>query len=67
MTEGKTKAYEEIFVSPFGKNTEDEATRVLNSIRESHPESNGWVEIEGYVEQKADGKWYAVRHHEQYK
>lgn len=67
MTEGKTKVYEEPFVSPFGKDTEAEAMRVLNSIRECHPESKGWVEIDGYTEQRADGKWYAVRHHAQYK
>ena len=65
MYEGKRKTFEEIFQSPFYKATESEAEKVLNSIRESHPQSSGWVELEGYVEHTSQG-FRAVRHHAKY-
>ena len=66
--DGKKKVYEELFVSPFQKDTESSALQVLNSIRESHPDSSGWVEIAdgtGII-QLPNGKWCAQRHHAKY-
>lgn len=65
MYEGKWKVFEEKFQSPFYKSTRQEAEKVLNSIRESHPEKDGWVEIEAYVEETIWG-FRAVRHHAKY-
>lgn len=64
---GKEKVFEEIFYSPFEKDTQAEAMRVLDAIREGHPESSGWVEFTGTLEKLPNGKWRAVRHHAQYK
>ena len=64
---GKLKTFEEIFRSPFEKDTESDALRTLNAIREAHPATFGWVEFEGYAEKLPNGKWRAVRHHAQYK
>lgn len=63
---GKAKIFEEIFVSPFEKKSKSDALKVLDSIRRAHPASSGWVEIEGFVEQKFNGLWHAVRHHAKY-
>lgn len=59
--------YTETFVSPFEKETKGEALRVLQSIRDVHSVEYGWVELEGFVEQLPNGKWRAVRVHEQRK
>ena len=64
---GKTKTFEEVFRSPFEKDTQSDALRTLEAIREAHPASSGWVEFAGYAEQLPNGKWRAVRHHAQYK
>ena len=64
---GKKLVYEETFKSPFGKETREEALKVLQSIREVHDSAHGWLELAGHAEKHADGKWYAVRHHAQYK
>ena len=64
---GKVKTFEEIFRSPFEKETESDALRTLNAIRKAHPNSSGWVEFEGYAEKLPNGKWRAVRYHAQYK
>lgn len=56
--------YKEKFISPYEKQTEEEALRVLNEIREAHPNSSGWVEVRGYVEKLPNGKYRAVREHE---
>lgn len=64
---GKKLAFDEVFRSPFEKETESEALRTLAAIREAHPAYYGWVEFEGYAEQLSNGKWRAVRHHAQYK
>lgn len=58
------RIFKETFRSPFGKETESDALKVLDSIREAHSEKDGWREIEGYAEKRADGKWYAIRIHE---
>ena len=55
--------YEETFVSPFEKDTKEEALVVLNKIRAAHPADKGWVEVSARVEQTSSGKWRAVRHH----
>ena len=62
-----TNVYRETFVSPFHKDTEGDALRVLDAIREAHPESSGWVEIRGFVERLPSGKYRAVRVHEHHK
>lgn len=58
--------FKEIFRSPFLKDTESDALRVLEQIRKAHPSSAGWVEIRGYVEPH-NGKYRAVREHMQVK
>ena len=60
------KVYREVFVSPFEKNTEDEALEVLRKIREGHSEMYGWVEIRGFAEKLPNGKYRAVREHAKY-
>ena len=62
----KTDYFEETFFSPFFKDTEADALKVLDAIRTAHPASAGWVEINGYVE-KINGKWRAVRVHKKNK
>ena len=57
------RIFREVFVSPFEKNTESEALRVLNDIREAHPASYGWQEVRGFVERLPNGKYRAVREH----
>ena len=57
------EVYHEVFVSPFHKETKDEALRVLQAIREAHPSTSGWKEIRGVVEQLPNGKYRAVREH----
>ena len=65
--DGKKKVFEESFRSGFQKETKSDALQTLSSIRASHPASDGWVELDGYVDQLPNGKWIAVRHHAQYK
>lgn len=55
--------YEETFVSPFEKDTQEGAQKVLEEIRKAHPAEKGWEEIEGFTEQLPNGKWRAVRRH----
>lgn len=55
--------YEETFVSPFERDTEDEANEVLNKIRDAHPASAGWKEEYGIIERLSNGKYRAVRKH----
>lgn len=57
------RIFHEIFVSPFLKDTESEALRVLNAIREAHPARHGWREIRGFAERLPNGKYRAVREH----
>ncbi len=64
---GKQKVFEGTFKWPAELSSEDEALKVLNVIRHSHPSSQGWVEIAGYVKPLPNGKWCAIRHHAQYK
>lgn len=65
---GKRKVFEETFCSPFLSRSKEGAERVLGQIRLAHPESKGWVEIDGYVEQLLlTNEWRAIRHHAQYK
>ncbi|MBQ2916859.1 MAG: hypothetical protein IJE59_01575 [Clostridia bacterium] len=59
----KKYSFEEVFKSPFEKNTEKEALDVLQEIRECHPASAGWVELNAYAEKLPNGKWRAVRQH----
>lgn len=55
--------FEETFVSPFEKESREEAFRILDEIRKAHPAENGWKEISAWVEKLPNGKWRAVRHH----
>lgn len=55
--------FEETFKSPFEKDTQEEAFRVLDDIREAHPAEKGWKEISAWVEKLPNGKWRAVRKH----
>lgn len=64
---GKQKVFEETFVSPFLKDTQSDAQRVLDAIRAEHNPEHGWVEIDARIEQVHNNKWRAVRHHAQYK
>ena len=57
---GKRLAYRKVFVSPMEYLTESGALRALDKIRAEHPESKGWLEIYGGVEQLNSGVWRAV-------
>ncbi|MBR3163304.1 MAG: hypothetical protein IKF17_04325 [Clostridia bacterium] len=57
----------ETFRSPFGKDTPEQAEKVLSIIRENHPASKGWRELDAGVELHDDGKWYAWRKHEHFR
>ena len=63
---GKSLVFEETFRSAFPMPTEEAARRVLESIREVHSESYGWIEIDSRIEETQAG-YVAVRHHAQYK
>lgn len=62
----KTKVFEETFISPFLKDTQGDALKVLDEICNQHNSSYGWIEFSGYTEQLSNGKWRAVRHHAKY-
>ena len=55
--------FEETFVSPFEKDTKEEAFKILDNIREAHPAESGWEEISAWIEKLPNGKWRAVRRH----
>lgn len=62
------KEYEEVFISSGGNSTKEEAMKVLEEIKNQHPQSFGWYCDGGIhcgVFQEA-GKWYAYRHHAKY-
>lgn len=64
------KVYEEVFITPNGQDTEEEAMQQLQKIRAEHSYAgNGWYcpggNHEGVFEES--GKWYAYRHHAKYK
>lgn len=63
---GKPLVFSETFKSPFEKDTEAEALKVLDEIRSAHPAKDGWVEVSGYAEHLPNGKWRAVRSHRKY-
>ena len=63
---GMEKKFEETFVSPFEKDTWDEAFNILQNIRHIHDAFHGWVEISADIEKLPNGKWRAVRHHAKY-
>ena len=65
--DGRKKIFEEVFKTPANFWTKQQAEDVLNSIRESHNSSCGWVEFEAQTEKMSNGLWRAVRHHAQYK
>ncbi len=60
--DNKAYSFEEVFRSPENE-TEGDALDVLQKIREAHPSSKGWVELNAYVEKMPSGKWRAVRKH----
>lgn len=62
----KKIVYSEIFRSPCVFDTKKEAQKVLDNIRESHPASLGWRELDGYVVKGSNGKWQAVHSHVKY-
>lgn len=64
--DGKHKVFEETYLSAGHQKTADAAFRVLESIRDSHPTSEGWVEFEAGVQQLPDGNWQAFRMHAKY-
>lgn len=64
--DGKSLTYEEEFRSAFAYPTEAEARKCLDSIREVHNRSYGWVELDSRIENTPNG-FVAVRHHAQYK
>lgn len=57
------EVYREVFVSPFQEETEGNALRILQQIRDAHPSEYGWKEIRGFVEKLPNGKYRAVREH----
>ena len=63
----KELVYQETFRSPFEKNSEQEALKVLQAIRDAHPASAGWIEIKGEIEELPNGRYRAVREHALYR
>ena len=65
---GKKKVFEEVFISPFEKDSQKDAYRVLDDIRQAHPASSGWVEFpeKTGVTKLPNGKYRAQRHHAKY-
>ena len=61
------EVYREVFVSPFEKENEGDALKVLQAIRDAHPSALGWKEVRGFVEKLPNGKFRAVREHVKYK
>lgn len=57
------KEFTETFVSPFLKDTEEEAKNLLEEIRESHPASSGWEEIKVSINLLPNGKYQVIRQH----
>ena len=51
---------------PAGRETMEDAIKDLEEIRNNHPESYNWREIDAGVEQRSDGRWYAWRKHEHF-
>ena len=64
--EGRKRLYSEVFKSPFEKDTPEEALKVLEQIRKTHPAEVGWVEFDAYVQPLSNGKYIAVRNHAKY-
>lgn len=67
--DGRRKVYEEVFINPGGEMTAALASRHLDAIRQQHSTRYGWHCASGHegVFKDDDGKWYAFRHHAQYK
>ena len=63
---GKSKVFEELFVAPHNYPSRSDALHKLNSIREGHPFSSGWIEIGFNIKQLSDGSWYLEVHHAKY-
>lgn len=61
------QTFEEVFVSPFAKSSKNDALAILSEIRKSHSIQDGWIELEGYVEEFLPGQFTAIRHHMQYR
>ena len=61
------EVFREVFVSPFEKETEGDALKVLEAIRAVHSEEHGWKEINAFIEKLPNGKFRAVREHAQYR
>lgn len=64
---GMLKVYEETFRSGVEVSTPAQAEKVLQSIRDNHPESAGWLEISSGVEHLPNGMYKAIRHHAKYR
>lgn len=62
----KREVYREVFVSPFEKDTQSDALKVLQAIREFYSTIYGWEEISGFAEKLPNGKYRAVREHAKY-
>lgn len=62
-TDNKHPNYHQVFISPFPKDTEGEALKVLQAIRDAHPPEAGWVEVKGFADKLPNGQYRAVREH----
>lgn len=62
----RREVYREVFVSPFERDTEEDALKVLQAIRENYSTMYGGEEIKGFVEKLPNGKYHAVREHAKY-
>lgn len=63
---GKRKVFEENFISPHDYSHRSEALHKLKAIREGHPSSYGWVEIDFTLHQLPNGNWHLEVHHAKY-
>ena len=57
--------YREKYVSAFKPTSLEVANRILDAIREEHPESSGWKEIFSSITPLPDGTYEIMREHQE--
>ena len=61
------KVFRAVSISHFERETEQDALRDLDAIRNNYPQKDGWKEIRGFVEKLPNGNFRAIRQHAQHK
>lgn len=57
------RLYVERFEGPCDYSTLKDVEQKLNAVREAHPKSSGWQEIDAYAKKLPNGRYKAVRWH----